>query len=109
MQAVILAGGRGARLKPLTNVLPKLLMPLGNISILEVVLRQLKNAGFSNIIIAVGYLHHIIRSVFEDGSRFGLSIEYSLEENPLGTAGPLSLIMDRLNENFLVMNLIFLT
>jgi NDP-mannose synthase len=104
MQAVILAGGRGTRLKPFTNVLPKPLMPLGNISILEIVLRQLKYAGFSKIIIAVGYLHHIIRSVFEDGKRLGLSIEYSLEEQPLGTAGPLSLIMDKLDENFLVMN-----
>ena len=104
MQAVILAGGRGTRLKPLTNVLPKPLMPLGNISILEIVLRQLKSAGFLKIIIAVGYLHHIIRSVFEDGKRLGLSIEYSLEEQPLGTAGPLSLIMDKLDQNFLVMN-----
>jgi NDP-sugar pyrophosphorylase family protein len=104
MQAIILAGGRGARLKPLTNILPKPLMPLGNISILEVVLKQLKYAGFLNVILAVGYMHHIIRSVFEDGSRFGLSIEYSLEEEPLGTAGPLSIIMDKLENNFLVMN-----
>ena len=104
MQAIILAGGRGVRLKPLTNILPKPLMPLGNISILEVVLKQLKIAGFTNVIMAVGYMHHLIKAVFEDGSRLGLSIEYSLEEEPLGTAGPLSLIIDKLDENFLVMN-----
>ena len=104
MQAVILAGGMGTRLKPLTNILPKPLMPLGEKSILEIILRQLKLAGIEEVFLTCGYLSHIIKAFFEDGDRFGLKIKYSVESKPLGTAGPLSLIMNRLNKNFLVMN-----
>ncbi len=104
MQAVILAGGVGTRLKPLTNILPKPLMPLGEYSILEVILRQLKLAGVEEVFLTCGYLSHIIKAFFEDGKRLGLNIKYSVESKPLGTAGPLSLIIDDLEEDFLVMN-----
>lgn len=103
MQAVILAGGKGTRLKPYTMVLPKPMMPIGDYTILEIVIRQLKHAGFSEIILAVGYLEHLMRAYFGDGERWGLKIRYSREDKPLGTAAPLKLI-DGLGENFLVMN-----
>jgi len=103
MQAVILAGGKGTRLLPYTTVLPKPLMPIGEKPVLEIVLGQLKHAGFRKIIIAVGYLESLIQAYFGDGRRFGLDITYSIEGKPLGTAGPLGLL-DHLEENFLVMN-----
>lgn len=103
MKAVILAGGRGTRLAPYTTILPKPLMPLGNHPILEVILCQLRKHGFREITMAVGYLSHLLQAYFEDGSRFGVQIRYSCEEEPLGTAGPLTLIAG-LDEPFLVMN-----
>lgn len=103
MQAVILAGGRGRRLYPYTTVLPKPLMPIGDIPILEVILRQLETSGFDDIIISTGYLHGIIRAYLEGTSHPGLSIRYSQEKEPLGTIAPLHLISD-LDETFLVMN-----
>ncbi|MCS7221682.1 MAG: sugar phosphate nucleotidyltransferase [Anaerolineae bacterium] len=105
MQAVILAGGRGTRLAPYTTVLPKPLMPIGDRPILEIILYQLKQHGFTDITIAVGYLSHLLEAYFGDGSRFGITIRYSHEDQPLGTAGPLALISNSiLNEPFLVMN-----
>jgi NDP-sugar pyrophosphorylase family protein len=104
MQAIILAGGRGTRLRPYTTILPKPLMPIGDMPILEIILRQLKAARINRVILAVGYMSQIFESFFQKGERYGLSIEYSLEEKPLGTAGPLALAFDRLDENFLVMN-----
>jgi NDP-mannose synthase len=104
MQALILAGGRGTRLQPYTTVLPKPLMPVGNTPILEIILRQLAHAGVTDAILAVGYLSHLFQAFFQDGSRFGLRLQYSLEEEPLGTAGPIALVMDRLAPDFLVMN-----
>lgn len=103
MKAVILAGGKGTRLAPYTVVFPKPLMPLGDIPILEVVVRQLRRYGFDEVTMAVGYLAELIRAYFGDGSRFGVRIRYSKEETPLGTAGPLALIPG-LDEPFLVMN-----
>ncbi|NPE27388.1 NTP transferase domain-containing protein [Methanococcoides sp. SA1] len=103
MQAVILAGGKGTRLAPYTTVLPKPLMPIGDMPILEIVIRQLKKNGFTDIVLAVGHLAGLIEAYFGDGSKWGVNITYSIEDEPLGTAGPLSLI-DDLNENFLVMN-----
>jgi len=104
MQALILAGGIGARLRPYTTVLPKPLMPIGNLPILEIVLRQLKQSGVDSVILAVGYMNHLFEAFFQDGKDFGLDITYSLESKPLGTAGPIGLILDRLEEDFLVMN-----
>lgn len=103
MHAVILAGGKGRRLTPYTTVLPKPLMPIGNMPILEVILRQLKTAGITQITIAVGYLAELLMAFFGNGERLGLEINYSLEERPLGTAGPLALIQG-LNDTFIVMN-----
>jgi len=102
-QAVILAGGKGRRLLPYTTVLPKPLMPIGEYPILEVILRQLERAGFSDVIICTGYLHEIIRSYLAQSHHPGLSIRCTHEEEPLGTIGPLRLI-DGLDDTFLVMN-----
>ncbi len=104
MQAIILAGGKGTRLKPYTTVIPKPLMPVAEMPILEIVLRQLKNAGVNKVILAVGYLPQLFEAIFGNGHKLGLQIEYSLETTALGTAGPLSNILDKLEENFLVMN-----
>jgi NDP-sugar pyrophosphorylase family protein len=103
MQAVILAGGRGTRLRPYTLTIPKPLLPLGDTPILEVLLRQLHSEGFQRVRISVGYLAPLFQAFFGDGSRFGLSIDYLVEEKPLGTAGALVGIAD-LPEDFLVLN-----
>lgn len=104
MKAVILAGGKGTRLRPYTTVFPKPLMPVGDKPILEIIVRQLKLHGIDEIIMAVGHLAELIMTFFGDGSKFGVRIKYSREDEPLGTAGPLSLIRDELTETFLVMN-----
>lgn len=104
MKAIILAGGKGARLRPYTKILPKPLMPIGDMPILEILLRQMKATGLiDEAILTVGYLEELLRAFFKDGQRFGLKIRYSFEEHPLGTAGPLSLI-EGLTETFLVTN-----
>jgi NDP-sugar pyrophosphorylase family protein len=109
MKAVILAGGQGTRLLPYTASLPKAMMPIGNKPILEVVVRQLHALGVEEILLATGYLEELIRSYFGDGSQFGVPIHYSREDAPLGTAGPLSLLRERLTETFLLMNSDILT
>lgn len=103
MQAIILAGGKGSRLKPFTTVIPKPLMPIGDMPVLEVVLRQLKYYGFKDIVIAVSHLSELIMAFFGNGKKLGLKISYSIEDRALGTAGPLTII-DNLDDNFLVMN-----
>jgi NDP-sugar pyrophosphorylase family protein len=103
MQAIILAGGKGRRLLPYTTVLPKPLMPIGDYSILEVILRQLKHAGFNNITISTGYLHELIYAYIASNKSLDLKISYAHEEKPLGTIGPLRLIK-QLDDHFLVMN-----
>lgn len=103
MRAVILAGGKGTRLAPYTTVLPKPLMPIGDMPILEVVLRQLKAAGVGRVTMAVGYLAELLRAFFGEGKRLGLPIDYSIEEKALGTVGPLTLIKG-LDEAFIMMN-----
>jgi NDP-sugar pyrophosphorylase family protein len=102
-RAIILAGGMGTRLRPYTVVLPKPLMPVGNYPILEVIIRQLVFHKFNHITLTVNHQADIIKAFCGDGSKWGIKIDYSLEESPLGTMGPLSLIKD-LPENFLVMN-----
>ena len=104
MQALILAGGKGTRLRPYTSIMPKPLMPIGDMPILEILIRQLKEQGVDSIILAVGYLHHMIEAYFEDGKKFDIPITYSLENEPLGTAGPIKLVLKDLDENFLVLN-----
>ena len=102
-RAIILAGGRGTRLRPYTVVLPKPLMPIGEYPILEVVVKQLARAGFDRITLAVNHQAELIKAFFGDGAKWGVAIDYSLEDKPLGTIGPLCLIPD-LPEHFLVMN-----
>ena len=102
-RAILLAGGKGTRLRPYTVVLPKPLMPIGDYPILEVVVRQLARSGFGRITMAVNHQAELIKAFFGDGAKWGVSIDYSLEDMPLGTMGPLRLIAD-LPEHFLVMN-----
>ena len=103
MKAVILAGGKGTRLAPYTKVLPKPLMPIGDMPILEVILRQIKLAGINDVVLTVGHLSELLRAFFQDGARLGLDISYNYEYSPLGTAGPIAFVPN-LNETFLVMN-----
>jgi len=103
MRAIILAGGKGTRLRPYTVVLPKPLMPIGEYPILEVIVRQLVHHGFTHITMAVNHQAKIFQAFFGNGERWGIKIDYSLEDKPLSTMGPLRLIKD-LPENFLVMN-----
>ncbi len=103
MRSILLAGGRGTRLKPYTTVLPKPLVPLGDMAVMEVLLRQLARAGCDRATVTVGHLSQLIMAYFGDGSRWGVPIDYSAEETPLGTVGPLTLI-DDLPEHFLVIN-----
>lgn len=103
MKAVVLAGGKGTRLAPYTRILPKPLMPIGDMPILEVLLRQMKRAGIDDVVLTVGHLAHLLRTFFMNGEHLGMQISYSYEEHPLGTAGPLSLI-DGLESTFLVTN-----
>ena len=102
-RAIILAGGKGTRLRPYTVVLPKPLMPLGDYPILEVVIRQIVQHGFNHITLAVNHQAELIKAFFSDGSKWNVKIDYSIENKPLGTMGPLTNIND-LPENFLVMN-----
>lgn len=102
-RAIILAGGQGTRLKPYTTLFPKALVPLGEMPVLELVIRQLKGYGFREITLAVGHLSELIQAYFGDGRKWGVSITYAHEEKPLGTAGPLKALSD-LPDNVLVMN-----
>ncbi len=103
MKAIVLAGGKGARLAPYTRIIPKPMMPIGDKAILEIMLRQMQRAGIQEVILTVGHLAGLMRAFFQDGSHLGLHIYYSFEDHPLGTAGPLGLI-DGLDEAFMVCN-----
>ncbi|MAJ43837.1 MAG: nucleoside-diphosphate-sugar pyrophosphorylase [Candidatus Marinimicrobia bacterium] len=102
-RAIILAGGKGTRLKPYTVTLPKPLVPIGDKSILEIIIKQLIDNGFNHVTITINHLADIIKAFFGDGSKWNIKIDYSLEEIPLNTMGPLKLIND-LPQNFLIMN-----
>lgn len=104
MKTVILAGGKGRRLHPYTTNFPKPLMPVGDRPILEILLDRLKAHGLTDITIATGHLEELIRSFFGDGGKWGITVNYSREDQPLGTAGPLDLVRDQLTETFLLMN-----
>lgn len=103
MRAVILAGGLGKRLAPYTNVLPKPLMPIQEMPIIEIVIRQLKFYGIKRITLCVGYLGSLLEAYLGDGSSLDVNIDYSYEKEPLGTAAPIKLLRD-LDEPFLMMN-----
>src|SRR3989338_2067642 len=87
IQAIILAGGEGSRLRPYTTILPKPLMPLGDFPIAEVILRQLKQNKIRNIVVSTGHLAVLIEAYFGNGERWGVNIHYIREKQPLGTAG----------------------
>jgi NDP-sugar pyrophosphorylase family protein len=108
MKTVILAGGRGVRLRPLTYTIPKPLLPIGEKPILEEIIERLRGQGLDDLIIAVGYRAELIETYFRDGSQLGVRIDYARETKPLGTAGPLGLVRDAAllsgEEPLLVMN-----
>ena len=108
MRAVLLAGGLGTRLRPLTFSIPKPLLPVGEKPILELILDRLKGFGFHEFILSVGYRAELIETYFGDGTRFDAEIHYLKEEKPTGTAGPLHLLRQGFDiaddETFLLMN-----
>jgi NDP-sugar pyrophosphorylase family protein len=104
MDAVIMAGGLGTRLRPLTYAIPKPLLPIGDRPILEILLLQLVRQGFTRAIVSTGYKGELIKSYFGDGRRFGLALSYVEEREPLGTAGALCLIRAELAAPFLMVN-----
>ncbi len=103
MTAIILAGGKGTRLKPFTMTIPKPLLPLGDVPVLEIVIAQLAKAGFQRVVLSLGHMAPLFTALLGDGSRWGLRIDTVIEDQPLGTAGSLRLVQD-LSEHFLVMN-----
>jgi dTDP-glucose pyrophosphorylase len=104
MKAVILAGGLGQRLRPLTGKIPKPLLPIGDSTAIELAIGALASHGVREIFIASGYKAEQVEEHLGDGSRYGVTLHYSVEETPLGTCGPLSLLRDRLTEPFIMMN-----
>ncbi|HXQ91766.1 MAG TPA: nucleotidyltransferase family protein [Nitrososphaerales archaeon] len=103
MKAVVLAGGLGSRLRPLTYIMPKAMLPVANKPILEHIIEFLKKYDIKEVIVATGYLGRIIEDYFKDGSKWGVSISYT-EARPLGTAGQLRTAEKELSETFLAMN-----
>lgn len=103
MQTVIMAGGKGSRLKPVTENTPKSLLGIGGIPILEVIIKQLQNNDTTEVILAVNHLKQKIQSYFKNGDKLGVKIVYSSEDKPLGTAAPLKRISN-LENDFLVIN-----
>lgn len=104
MKAVILAGGLGSRLKPFTEVIPKPLLPIGEKAVLEIQIERFKKSGFDKIYLATNYKSDYIEKFFGDGSRYGVKLEISKEDEPLGTAGPLRLLKEKIKDPFIVMN-----
>jgi NDP-sugar pyrophosphorylase family protein len=104
MKAVILAGGLGTRLKPFTEVIPKPLLPIGEKAVLEIQIERFKKYGFDEIYLATNYKSDYIENFFGDGSRYGIKLTVSKENQPLGTAGPIKLLAKQLTEPFIVMN-----
>ncbi len=104
MRAVILAGGLGTRLKPFTEVIPKPLLPIGEKAVLEIQIERFQKFGFDEIYVATNYKADYIERFLGNGSRYGVTLNVSREDKPLGTAGPLRLLRDRLTEPFVVMN-----
>ena len=106
---VLMAGGKGVRLYPLTKDVPKPMFKIGDMPIIEIILRKLKSQGFKNVFISVNYLGNIIEEHIKDGAWLGLNVTYLHESQPLGTAGALGQLNGKLNEAFIVMNSDLLT
>ncbi len=106
---VLMAGGRGQRLYPLTKDIPKPMLPIGGVPLLEIILRGLSNQGFVNVYISVNYLAEIIMDHVGDGESLGLKVQYVHEDKPLGTAGALATLQGKFTEPFIVMNSDLLT
>jgi len=104
MKAVILAGGLGARLRPFTEAIPKPLLPVGEKAVLEIQIERLRKFGVTDVYLATNYKSEYIERFFGDGSRYGVRLQVSKEDKPLGTAGPLTLLKRELLEPFIVMN-----
>ena len=104
LQAVVLAGGKGTRLLPYTAVLPKPLMPLGDKPVLEWLLLHLRDHGIFRVALAVNHLRHLIQSFFGDGRTLGMQISYLIEDQPLGTSGPLAAALDHAESDLLAIN-----
>jgi len=104
MKAVILVGGEGTRLRPLTYDIPKSMVPIVNRPFLEHMINQLKDHGIDDIILTLCYLPHQIQSYFGDGSNFGVKLTYVIEDHPLGTAGAVKNVEAFLDETFFVFN-----
>ncbi len=102
MKAVVLAGGKGTRLRPLTYAVPKPLLPVAERPMLEHIIYWLKDHGITDIIISIGYLGDQIRNYFRDGERLGVNISYIEEKEPLGTAGCLKLCENELGDTFVL-------
>lgn len=103
-KVVIMAGGKGTRLRPLTKNTPKPMLKVGNKPILETIIKRFKDCGFKDLIICVNYKSHIIKKYFGNGEKFGVKIEYIREKKKMGTAGALSLVKEKLTEPFFVIN-----
>jgi NDP-mannose synthase len=103
VKAVIMAGGKGQRLRPFTTVFPKPLMPIGDVPMLDLVVRQLRHFGFTEITVTVGYLAELVLAYLGDGAQYGVKIHFVLEREPLGTIGPLASIENH-GESVLVIN-----
>jgi NDP-sugar pyrophosphorylase family protein len=104
VKAVILAGGLGTRLAPLTEAIPKPLLPVGESSVLEIQLLSLRRHGVDRVFIATHHHSELLTEFIGDGSRWGMHVEFSREQRPLGTCGPVSLLRERLDEPFLLVN-----
>src|SRR3954452_4521021 len=104
MRAVVMAGGEGTRLRPLTSNQPKPMVPICGKPCMEHILDLLKEHGFEDVVVTVAFLPQAIRGYFGTGEPLGLSIEYSVEPSPLGTAGSVRLAAPALDETFLVIS-----
>lgn len=104
MKAVIMAGGKGTRLRPLTSNQPKPMIPIANKPCMEHIVNLLKRHGFGEIIVTVGFMPEVIQDYFGDGSEFAVDMKYSVEEEPMDTAGSVKLAEDQLTERFIVVS-----
>jgi dTDP-glucose pyrophosphorylase len=103
-KVILMVGGLGTRLRPLTENTPKPMLKVGNKPILQTIVEKFAEYGYTNIVMCVNYKSHVIQDYFDDGKEFGVNIEYILEEQRMGTAGALSLLKEKPTEAFFVMN-----